>query len=234
MTNEKTQTRATADVRPEDLTERQIDQVVEDSFPASDPPSTTPLTGVGGSAPGAADRVPDVGRKSGPSCIITYIGEDLEKYAPVINAGLEAATQHGSKLIFYDADAGGRFGSPTPTFWSGDRENETPRELAPADLEAAGRLVVGRLVADARAAGVDAWGWLPDSRGAEALNAYAEEHSADLIILPSDLESVPLLEKFAKGTADTKKIIEEVNTPVVTVDVADDKRAAPADQGARA
>ncbi len=230
MTNDKTRTGLSADVRPEDLTERQLDQVVEDSFPASDPPSTSPLTGVGESATGAMDRTVNVERKTGPSCIITYIGEDLEKYGPVINAGLEAAKQHGSKLIFYDAEAGGRFGSPTPTFWSGDRDKETPSELAPADLEAAGRMVIGRLVAEARAAGVDAWGWLPDSRGAEALNAYAEEHGADLIILPSDLENVPALEKFTKGTADAKKIIEEANTPVMTVDIADDKQPAPGEQ----
>lgn len=230
MTNDKTQTRLSADVRPEDLTEHQLDQVVEDSFPASDPPSTTPLTGVGESATGATDRAFNVERKTGPSCIITYIGEDLEKYAPVINAGLEAAKAHGSKLIYYDAEAGGRFGSPTPTFWSGDRDKETPNELAPADLDAAGRTVIGALVADARAAGVDAWGWLPDSRGAEALHAYAEEHSADLIILPSDLKNVPAMEKFAKGTADVKKIIEEVSTPVITVDVADEKNPTSAGQ----
>ena len=222
MTNSSTQTRSTEDARPEDKTEHQIDQAIEDSFPASDPPSTTPLTGVGESATGAVDRTLAGERKTGPACIITYIGEDLEKYGPVINAGLEAAKTHGSRLIFYDAEAGGRFGSPTPTFWSGDRDKELPTELAPADLEAAGRMVISRLVADARTAGVDAWGWLPDSRGAEALNEYAELHAADLIILPSDLENVPALEKFTKGTADANKIRDEVSTPVMTVDVAGD------------
>lgn len=54
------------------------------------------------------------GSATGPTCIIAYIGEEMDKYAPVINAALEAASTHGAKLIFYDAEAGGRFGSPTP------------------------------------------------------------------------------------------------------------------------
>lgn len=219
MTNDQTRI-IPADARPEDKTESQIDEAIKESFPASDPPSTTPMTGVGGSPDATLDPT-RLTTPTGPSCIITYIEEDLEKYAPVINAALETASSHGAKLIFYDAEAGGRFGSPTPTFWSGDRDKELPSKLEPADLEAAGRGVVSRLVSDARAKGIEAWGWLPDSRKAEDLKDYAEYHSADLIILPSELEDVSFFEKLVKGTDDVEKIVEEVHVPVMTVDIGD-------------
>lgn len=229
MTNDQTRIKPPADARPEDKTEKQIDQAIADSFPASDPPSTTPLAGVGDAPEGASDPTRR-GSASGPSCIIAYIGEEMDKYAPVINTALETASTHGARLIFYDAEAGGRFGSPTPTFWSGDRDKELPSQLEPANLEAAGRGVVARLVADAQAAGVNAFGWLPDSRKAEDLKDYAEYHSADLIIVPSDIEDVSFLERLAKGTDDVDKIVEKVHIPVMTVDIDSDRTDVPREE----
>ncbi len=210
----------TDDPRPEDKTERQIDDALADSFPASDPPSHTPMTGIGETPTGDSGHGtgPIATKLTGPSCIISYIGES-ERSRPVIDMAIEAASKHGARLIFYDAAAASRFGSPLPTFWSGTRDEQQPELLGPGDLEAAGRAFVAAIVIEARSRGIDAHGWLPSSRGAHDLAAYADVHHADLIILPSDLEHVPFLDRFVHGTSGVSEIIKESSVPVVTVDV---------------
>jgi nucleotide-binding universal stress UspA family protein len=235
MSKDAKSTQDVEDVRPEDISERELDKMVEDSFPASDPPSTTPLTALGDAPMDATGRSDIAAKSTGPSVIICYVGEDEAKYAPVVQAAMDSARE-GATLIFYDAEAGSRFGSPTTTFWSGDRDrdvdNQVEREnvLQPADLEAAGREPIARLVNRAREAGIDAYGWLPTGKGADELNDYATQHGADLIILPSDLEHVGQIEKLVKGTAAAKDIADKSSIPVVTVDTADGSGNVPADE----
>lgn len=228
MSNEFEQDPKLTEVRPEDKSEREIDAALEDSFPASDPPSITPMTGMGESPSGVEGRGGMSGPAAAPSSVIVYIGEDEEKYAPVVDAAINAARgSSNAKLIFYDAEAGSRFGSPTTTFWSGDRDRSVDAKvdeewrLEPADLETEGREVIARMVLRARDAGIRAYGWLPRSRGADEFTQYAERHGADLLILPSDLEDVPKLTKLVKGAADADEIAEKVAVPVITVDVAE-------------
>ena len=54
------------------LTEDALDQVIEDSFPASDPPSHTPTTGSG--APKGVPDEPALGRWSGKTMKLGAIG----------------------------------------------------------------------------------------------------------------------------------------------------------------
>lgn len=174
------------------------------------------------------------GPVASPMCIIAYIGEDLRKYTPLIAAARDAASTNGARLIFYDADAASRFGSPTTTFWSGDRDRDLDGQvdgkhaLGAADLEAAGRGAIARLVLEARAAGIDAFGWLPRSRGAHDLGDYAKSQHADLIILPAHLDHVPMLEKLFHGTAPARKIMKETVIPIVRVELSAEHAGAPA------
>lgn len=120
---------------------------------------------------------------------------------------------------------------PPRNFWSGDRDKELPSQLEPADLEAAGRGAISRPgLADARGAGVNAFGWLPNTRKAEDLKDYAEYHSADSIIVPSEIEDVSFLEKLAKGTDDVDKIVEQVQVPVMTIDIGGDRSGVPREE----
>jgi hypothetical protein len=91
----------------------------------------------------------------------------------------------GATIILFDlaADAG-PLESPLPTNWSAEGEEEQfGRRLSPNDLEATGHHDLAEQVQALRAAGVQAFGWLPDDASGSALLHYAEEQGASLIVL---------------------------------------------------
>jgi nucleotide-binding universal stress UspA family protein len=74
-------------------------------------------------------------------------------------------------------------------------------------------------VARARAAGVDAWGWLPAQRGTGQVVDYAREHGADLVLLPAELEEPGLAERL-RGQTVSKAVEEAEETAEPSDDVA--------------
>ena len=153
-----------------------------------------------------------------PTCIIAYIGEG-ERHAAVEQAAIEAAEAAQARLILYDADSASLFGEPLPSNWSGEGADEVfSNRLSPEELEAAGRHEMAERVQRARSRGIDAHGWLPKSRGAEAFEAYAAEQDADLLVVPSDLDAPGLIDRL-RGTPSTKKVAEKAERPVVVVDI---------------
>jgi hypothetical protein len=138
--------------------------------------------------------------------IVAVTGED-DRYAPVRSrATALAAGGHGT-VILYDLDAGGLFASPVPTEWSGEGQEELveqeagPRDrLDPDELDTAGRSEIADQVRSMRAAGVDAWGWLPTTKDAGDLAAYAERQRATLVLVPPQLEEPGLLDRLAGRT----------------------------------
>ncbi len=109
---------------------------------------------------------------------------------------IELAQERGAGLILWDADAGRRLlEDPLPNQWSAHGEEEQFGDrLTVNDLEAAGRGDLARQVAEARAAGVEAWGWLPDDLDVDALRDYAARHGAEAVVLPADSELGDALE----------------------------------------
>jgi len=119
-------------------------------------------------------------------------GED-DRYEAVRSRASALAAGHGT-VILYDLDAGGLFASPVPTAWSGEGEQELtdeesgPRDrLGPDELDTAGRGAVAEQVRQLRSVGVDAWAWLPTSKDAKDLAAYAQRQGASLVLVPPDL-----------------------------------------------
>jgi hypothetical protein len=117
-------------------------------------------------------------------------------------------------VILYDVDAGGLFASPVPTEWSGEGQEELveeeagPRDrLDPDELDTAGRSAIADQVRSMRSMGVDAWGWLPTTKDAGDLAAYAERQGATLVLVPPDLEEPGLLDRIAgrKGAAEANE-----------------------------
>jgi nucleotide-binding universal stress UspA family protein len=124
-----------------------------------------------------------------PSTIIAVAAED-DRYAHVRRRAIERARATGATLVLFDVDARpSALESPLPTNWSGHGEEEQFGDrLSMQDLEAAGRRPIADQVREAQAAGVEAFGWLPDSASADALREYAARQGADLILVPAEAE----------------------------------------------
>lgn len=153
-----------------------------------------------------------------PTCIIAYTSED-DRYQPVVRAAEEAASASQARLILFDADAASHFSEPLPSEWSG----EGARDLYPANtldaeqLERAGRHRIAEQVRHARGRGIQAFGWLPSKKDADAIADYAAEAKADLIMLPKDLESPGLIGKL-RGEASVAEAKEKSHRPIAVVD----------------
>ena len=119
--------------------------------------------------------------------IIAVTTED-DSHRSVIDRAAGLASESKATLILYDLDADmGPLESPLPTAWSGDGEEEQFGDrLAPNDLEAAGRSALADQVRVVRAAGVEAFGWLPEKADADSLVQYATDQAADLVLVSID------------------------------------------------
>jgi hypothetical protein len=94
----------------------------------------------------------------------------------------------GATVILFDRDADlGPLMSPLPTDWSADGEEEQfGNRLKPEDLEAAGQAGLAEQVMRLRAAGVQAFGWLPPKADAKSLAEYASEQGADRVLVSAE------------------------------------------------
>lgn len=153
-----------------------------------------------------------------PIRVLAYIREDA-RYAPVFEAAVETARASNAELILYDADAASRFASPLPTWWSGEAtERPFGDRLTPEELEAAGRHELAKHVRGARVAGIEAFGWLPSSRGADDFTNYADAQGADLLVVPADLDDEGLLARL-RGSPAPGEIADKAERAVLTVAV---------------
>ena len=122
------------------------------------------------------------------TCIVVGT-DDSGQYARVVEEAARRAAGEGARVILYDLTAAGRLTSPRPNVWAGEGEAEVyDRPLDPVMIEKLGRHEFALQVERARQAGADAWGWLPDEKGAEGLANYATREGADLVLLPADLD----------------------------------------------
>lgn len=119
--------------------------------------------------------------------IIAVVGED-DRHRAVERAAVERARSERATLILYDRDAAASLlESPLPTEWSAEGTDEAVGDrLGPEELDAAGRAALGERVRRARHAGIDAWGWLPEDKGREALLGYAARQPGPLLLLPEE------------------------------------------------
>ena len=119
--------------------------------------------------------------------IIAVTTED-DRHVMVVDRAASLAIETNATVILYDLDADiGTLESPLPTASSGDgQEDRFGDRLGPNDLEAAGRRVLADQVRVIRAAGIDAFGWLPPKPDADSLVEYAARQGAELVLLSTD------------------------------------------------
>ena len=139
--------------------------------------------------------------------VIAVTGED-DRFEPVRRAAFDRAKSEHATLILYDVDASeSPLESPLPTEWSADgTDEEVGDRLGPEELGAAGRAAIAGQVREARGAGLDAWGWLPNDADREELMAYAARQPGAHVMVPRgdehlSLEDLPEAEVVANPSA---------------------------------
>ena len=122
-----------------------------------------------------------------PRTIIAVTAED-DRHAMVVDRAAGLAIQTNATVILFDLDADiGASARPFPSARSGDGDEERFGDrLDPNDLEAAGRRSLADQVRVMRAAGIDAFGWLPPTPNADSLVECAARQGAELVLLSTD------------------------------------------------
>ena len=121
-----------------------------------------------------------------PRTIVAVVGED-GRFDHVRRRAIERALESRATLILFDFDAGqSLLESPRPTNWSAQGEEEQfGNRLTINDLETLGRAPIAAQVREARALGIDAFGWLPEKADADSLREYAAGQGAGLVMVPA-------------------------------------------------
>ncbi|HEV8489510.1 MAG TPA: hypothetical protein VGQ58_06950 [Candidatus Limnocylindrales bacterium] len=146
-----------------------------------------------------------------PRTIVAVVAED-GRFDHVRRRAIERARESGATLVLFDLDAGqSLLESPRPTNWSAQGEEEQfGNRLTIGDLEALGRGPIADQVRDARALGVDAFGWLPEKADRDALREYAAGQGARLVVVP----------------AGERDLADDLGVPVEIVDASSEDRPA--------
>jgi nucleotide-binding universal stress UspA family protein len=124
--------------------------------------------------------------------------DETGRYAASLAKALDRASTEGARVILYDVTApGSAFSTPRPNEWAGEGAGEEfDQPLDPVKLEKLGRHAFALQVQNAREQGIDAWGWLPEKFGGDALATYAAQQQATLVLLPHDLDQPEITEYF--------------------------------------
>ena len=130
---------------------------------------------------------------------IVAVVNDEEAADAVVQRATELGFERSARVVLYDVGARvSPLESPLPTGFASDGpDQDAPQLLSAADLEAAGQAPLARRVRALVEAGIDAYGWLPDSDTPEDLTDYARAIGATGVIATPDLDPNP--EELAKA-----------------------------------
>ena len=134
-------------------------------------------------------------------CIVVCT-DDSGRHSGAVAEATRRAAETGARVILYDVTAAGTMTSPRPNEWAGEGEQEVyDRPLDPVAIEKLGRHDFAVQVEQARAAGADAYGWLPDETGGAAIAEYAARENAGLILVPTSLEDEQIVAELRDATS---------------------------------
>jgi len=130
---------------------------------------------------------------SQPTTTIVAVVNDDPASDPVLQRATELGHEPGTRVILYDVGArGSPLESPLPTEFASDGPDEgVPPLLTAGDLEAAGQAPLARRVRALSDAGIDAYGWLPETDGHEDLAEYARSLGAARVLASTEFDPSP-------------------------------------------
>jgi nucleotide-binding universal stress UspA family protein len=149
----------------------------------------------------AADRLTQL--TTDARTIVSYTHED-DRHREVREVAMNAARRSGAALILYALESYTPLADPLPNdTWSGEGQRRLfGNPLSIGDLEQLGRSQLAAQVLAASQGGVDAGAWIPEKPGIDALVAYAQQHDADLVLLPESIVDADLLERLQGVSVD--------------------------------
>jgi hypothetical protein len=150
--------------------------------------------------------------------IIAVTAED-DRFGHARAAGLRLAQRDGLPLVLYNIDSASLFNEPMPSAWSAEGSGEQyGSRLTAEQLERLGRRPIAQQVAEARAAGVEAYGWLPSGHGPDPLAEYAQQQRARTVVVPAEQEDCDAFCAVLSGTFEpVEKLAESTPTEVIVV-----------------
>jgi hypothetical protein len=127
-----------------------------------------------------------------PPTIVAVLGDERSS-DPVVRRATELGREPGTRVVLYDVGAtGSPLESPLPTEFASDGPDEgVPPLLTAADLDAAGQAPLATRVRALAEAGIDAYGWLPESDKLDDLAEYARAVGATRVLASPDLDPSP-------------------------------------------
>jgi hypothetical protein len=127
-----------------------------------------------------------------PTTIVAVV-DDEPASDPVVRRATELGFERGARVVLYDVGArGSLLESPLPTEFASDGPDRgVPPLLTADDLEAAGQAPLARRVRALAEAGIDAYGWLPDTDASDDLAEYARAIGAARVVTRSGLGPEP-------------------------------------------
>jgi hypothetical protein len=130
--------------------------------------------------------------RDGLTTIVAIVNDEAAA-DPVIQRATELGFERGARVVLYDVGARtSPLESPLPTAFASDGPDRgVPPLLTADDLESAGQAPLARRVRALSEAGIEAYGWLPETAKPEDLRQYAQAIGASGVIATPELEPDP-------------------------------------------
>ena len=130
--------------------------------------------------------------QSQPITIVAIVNDEPVA-DPVVQRATELGFERHARVVLYDVGAkASPLESPLPTEFASDGPDRgAPPLLTADDLEAAGQAPLARRVRALSEAGIDAYGWLPDTDKPDSLIEYARSIGATDVVTSADLDPAP-------------------------------------------
>lgn len=127
-----------------------------------------------------------------PTTIIAVVTDDSTA-DPVVQRATELGLERPTRVVLYDVGARATpLESPLPTEFASDGPDRgVPPLLTADDLDAAGQAPLARRVRALATAGIDAYGWLPESDDVEDFATYARSIGTSHVLATPDLDPSP-------------------------------------------